>query len=178
MKNCKTKILLFGRTGSGKSTIANIMIKGNLDNPLLFETSSWIQRKTIFFQKEKNEKYMVVDTVGFGETKQGTVNNLEARNRLYKFFTKINETGYNYFAYVHKWGKINEIDIHLWSFFKKAFEGVDQNFVILFTHCKHSTLQENLEDVKASFDGCSRYIAIDFPPCSNKHEGANLAKVR
>jgi predicted GTPase len=103
MENCKTKILLFGRTGSGKSTIANMMIKGKLDSPLLFETSSGIRGKTIFFQKEENEEYMVVDTVGFGEAEQGTVSNVEARNRLYDFFTKINETGYNHFAYVHKW---------------------------------------------------------------------------
>jgi len=178
MENYKTKILLFGRTGSGKSTIANMMIKGNLNSPLLFETSSGIRGKTIFFQKEENEKYMVVDTVGFGEAEQGTVSDVEARNRLYDFFTKINETGYNYFAYVHKWGKIDELDTHLWSFFKKAFEGVEQNFVILFTHCKHSTLEENLEDVKASFEGCNKYIAIDFPPCSSKHEGSNPARSR
>ncbi len=94
---------------------------------------------------------MVVDTMGFGQTQQGTVNHVEAKNQLYDFFTKINEIGYNYFAYVHKWGKINELDDDLWNFFKKAFEGVEQNFVLLFTHCKHSTLEENLEDVKASF---------------------------
>jgi len=36
MVNCKTKMLLFGRTGSRMSTIANMLIKGNLDSPLLF----------------------------------------------------------------------------------------------------------------------------------------------
>ncbi|CAK9267569.1 unnamed protein product [Sphagnum jensenii] len=80
MASCKTKILLFGRTGSGKSTIANMMIKGNLDSPLLFETSSGVRGKTISFQKKENDKYMVVDTVGFGETPQvtsSTLNNVE-----------------------------------------------------------------------------------------------------
>ncbi|KAH9532338.1 hypothetical protein CY35_19G088200 [Sphagnum magellanicum] len=176
MANCKTKMLLFGRTGSGKSTVANMLIKGNLDSPLLFETSSGIRGKTISFQREENDEYMVVDTVGFGEVKQGTVSNLEARNRLYNFFTKINETGYNYFAFVRKWGKIDELDTHLWNFFKKAFEGVEQNFVLLFTQCKHSTLQENLEEVKARFEGCSKFIAVDFPPRS-KQKGSNLGRV-
>ncbi len=40
------------------------------------------------------------------------MSDVEARNRLYDFFTKINETGYNYFAFVHKWGKIDELDTH------------------------------------------------------------------
>jgi hypothetical protein len=119
---------------------------------------------------------MVVDTVGFGEVERGTVSDVEARNRLYDFFTKINETGYNYFAFVRKWGKIDELDTHLWNFFKKAFEGVEQNFVLLFTQCKHSTLQENLEEVKARFEGCSKFIAVDFPPRS-KQKGSNLGRV-
>ncbi|CAK9213706.1 unnamed protein product [Sphagnum troendelagicum] len=177
MANCKTKILLFGRTGSGKSTVANMLIKGNLDSPLLFEISSGIRGKTRSFQREENDEYMVVDTVGFGEVERGTVSDVEARNQLYDFFTKINETGYNYFAFVCKWGKIDELDTHLWNFFKKAFEGVEQNFVHLFTHCKHSTLQENLEEVKARFEGCSKFIAVDFPPRS-KQKGSNPGRVR
>jgi len=89
---------------------------------------------------------------------------------------KINETGYNDFAFVRKWGKIDELDSQLWNFFKKAFEGVERNFVLLFTHCKHSTLQENLEEVKARFEGCSKFIAVDFPPRS-KQKGSNPGRV-
>jgi len=154
-----------------------MLINGNLDSPLLFETSSGTRGKTISFRREENDEYMVVDTVGFGEVERGTVSDVEARNRLYDFFTKINETGYNYFAFVRKWGKIDELDTHLWNFFKKAFEGVEQNFVLLFTQCKHSTLQENLEEVKARFEGCSKFIAVDFPPRS-KQKGSNPGGVR
>jgi hypothetical protein len=154
-----------------------MLIKGNLDSPLLFETSSGIRGKTISFQREENDEYMVVDTVGFGEMERGTVSDVEARNRLYDFFTKTNETGYNYFAFVRKWGKIDELDSRLWNFFKKAFEGVERNFVLLFTQCKHSTLQENLEEVKATFEGCSKFIAVDFPPRS-KQKGSNTGRGR
>jgi len=77
---------------------------------------------------------------------------------------------------VRKWGKIDELDSQLWNFFKKAFEGVERNFVLLFTHCKHSTLQENLEEVKARFEGCSKFIAVDFPPRS-KQKGSNPGRV-
>jgi hypothetical protein len=154
-----------------------MLINGNLDSPLLFETSSGIRGKTISFQREENDEYIVVDTVGFGEVERGTVSDVEARNRLYDFFTKINETGYNYFAFVRKWGKIDELDTRLWNFFKKAFEGVEQNFVLLFTKCQDSTLQANLEDVKDSFQGCRKFIAVDFPPKS-KQKGSDPARAR
>jgi hypothetical protein len=153
-----------------------MLIKGNLDSPLLFETSSGPRGETKYFQGEENDEYMVVDTVGFGEVERGTVSDVEARNRLYDFFTKINKTGYNYFAFVRKWGKIDELDTHLWNLFKKAFEGVEQNFVLLFTQCKHSTLQEHLEEVKATFEGCSKFIAVNFPPRS-KQKGSNPGRV-
>jgi hypothetical protein len=154
-----------------------MLIKGNLDSPLLFETSSGIRGKTISFQREENDEYMIVDTVGFGEAERGTVSDVEVRNQLYDFFTKINETGYNYFAFVRKWGKIDDLDDRLWNFFKKAFEGVEQNFVLLFTKCKHSTLHANLEDVKDSFQGCRKFIAVDFPPASQQ-KGSNPARAR
>jgi hypothetical protein len=32
--------------------------------------------------------------------------------------------------------------------------------------------------MKASFEGCSKYIVVDFPPCSSKHESYNLARAR
>lgn len=93
MASCKTKILLFGWTRSENSTIANMMIKRNLNSMLLFETNSRIRRKTISFPKKENDEYTVVDTMGFEEAQQGIMSNVEARNWLHDFFTKINETG-------------------------------------------------------------------------------------
>jgi hypothetical protein len=54
MENCKTKMLLFGRTGSGMSTIANMLIKGNLDSPLLFWDKLGDSREDNIFPKRRD----------------------------------------------------------------------------------------------------------------------------
>ncbi|KAG0583513.1 hypothetical protein KC19_3G142800 [Ceratodon purpureus] len=171
------KILLCGRTGSGKSSVANMLVKGHLNHPLLFPTSSGVRGKTVSCQREECEDFVVVDTVGLGEAQQGSVTDDEARNMLYDFFVKISQERYNYFAYVHKWGKLDHLDGELWGFFQKAFVGAERNFVIIFTHCSPTALEENLEDIKVAFEGCERYIPVDFP-AANKPEASSSVRTR
>ncbi|KAG0607987.1 hypothetical protein M758_8G069400 [Ceratodon purpureus] len=173
----KAKVLLFGRTGSGKSTVANMLINGHLRPPFLFPTSSGVRGKTLSFQREESEDFVVVDTVGFGEGEYGSVADAEARNRLYDFFVKITEESYNYYAYVHKWGKLDQLDVNLWNFFRQAFAGAETNFVIIFTHCSPKFLEQNLKDIKMTFQGCERYIPVDFP-ASDKPEFLASAMAR
>ncbi|KAG0583516.1 hypothetical protein KC19_3G143100 [Ceratodon purpureus] len=171
------KILLCGRTGSGKSSIANMLVKSHLNPPLLFPTSSGVRGKTISCQREESREFVVVDTVGLGEAEHGSVMDDEARNMLYDFFVKISQESYNYFAYVHKWGKLDHLDGELWAFFQKAFVGAERNFVIIFTHCSPKALEENLEDIMGAFEGCERYIPVDFPAAS-KPEASSSVRTR
>ncbi|KAG0556299.1 hypothetical protein KC19_11G041800 [Ceratodon purpureus] len=173
----KPKILLFGRTGSGKSTVANMLIKGHLAPTLLFPTSSGVRGRTLTFQREENNDWVVVDTVGLGEGQHGSILDAEARNKLYDFFVKISQESYNYYAFVQRWGKLDELDERLWNFFKQAFEGAERNFVIIFTHCSSKALEDNLEDIKVAFQGCERYITVDFPAI-DKPETSASAKAR
>ncbi|KAG0623038.1 hypothetical protein M758_3G144400 [Ceratodon purpureus] len=171
------KILLCGRTGSGKSSVANMLVKGDLNPPLLFPTSSGVRGKSISCQREESRDFVVVDTVGLGEAQHGSVTDDEARNVLYDFFVKISQESYHYFAYVHKWGKLDHLDGELWAFFQKAFVGAERNFVIIFTHCSPKALEDNSEDIKVAFEGCERYIPVDFP-AANKPEASSSVRTR
>ncbi|KAG0623039.1 hypothetical protein M758_3G144500 [Ceratodon purpureus] len=171
------KIFLCGRTGSGKSSVANMLVKGDLNPPLLFPTSSGVRGKTISCQREESRDFVVVDTVGLGEAQHGSVTDDEARNVLYDFFVKISQESYHYFAYVHKWGKLDHLDGELWAFFQKAFVGAERNFVIIFTHCSPKALEDNSEDIKVAFEGCERYIPVDFP-AANKPVASSSVRTR
>jgi len=72
MKNVRN-ILLIGRTGNGKSTLANVLINKNNNFEEVFKESASSVSETKGVQIEEvmeyDIKYRVIDTVGIGDTK-------------------------------------------------------------------------------------------------------------
>src|SRR4051794_6992500 len=68
MENTK-KILLIGRSGRGKSTLANVIT--GLKNKFKESGSSASETKKIQFEKfaDKATDYLIIDTPGIGDTK-------------------------------------------------------------------------------------------------------------
>ncbi|GES90108.1 P-loop containing nucleoside triphosphate hydrolase protein [Rhizophagus clarus] len=80
----KKKILIVGRTGGGKSTLANVLTNSNE-----FKESAYAINETKYFRKKefewneddktkdnKEDNFRVVDTIGVGDTKLSTENTL------------------------------------------------------------------------------------------------------
>src|SRR3954447_3625035 len=72
MTETETKnILLIGRSGRGKSTLANVIV--NIENKFKESEKSISETRNVqyekFEDKENNIKYLVVDTPGIGDTK-------------------------------------------------------------------------------------------------------------
>src|ERR1051325_4451564 len=69
----ENNIFLIGRTGNGKSTLANVLINKNDSFEEVFKESARGISKTKDFQTSEFElegtKYRVVDTIGVGDTK-------------------------------------------------------------------------------------------------------------
>lgn len=162
----KRRILLFGRTGSGKSTIANMLARGHLDAPLLFKTSSGVRGETLHVQREECDEMVVVDTVGLGESEHGRVSTQEAQRILYNFFTKVEE-GFHYFAFVRKWGRNDLLDEQLWKFFRQAFKGAEENFLVIITHFDKPEAQlkdpETNRSLVKMYAPCRTWVCVDFP---------------
>lgn len=66
-------ILLIGSTGSGKSTLANVLVNKNNNFEEIFKESESSSSVTKEIKGEKfeidNDEYLVIDTVGIGDTK-------------------------------------------------------------------------------------------------------------
>lgn len=117
--------------------------------------------------------WMVTDTIGFGEPETGTVGTILAEKRLCTFLEKL-RSDYLYIVYVVKQGRMQDSDTVTWELFKQIFEGGEKNFVVVFTNSSRSWLQENIQEIKNEFEGCDRFIAVDFPPSSENEQRDKL----
>ncbi|KAH8966012.1 hypothetical protein BDL97_03G001400 [Sphagnum fallax] len=157
------RVILFGRTGSGKSTIAQMLIHGELLSESGFEIGSSARGVTSGIINSEGRGWHVTDTPGFGEPKEGTVPTADAVKILKKFIVDICGV-YSHFVYVMKYNRLNVYDEKLWNFFRTIFRGAERNFSVVITNCKIELSESDIERVRNVFSGCSRFIPVDFCP--------------
>ncbi|CAM6044250.1 unnamed protein product [Sphagnum compactum] len=157
------RVILFGRTGSGKSTIAQMLIHGELLSASGFKIGSSARGVTSEIINSEGRGWHVTDTPGFGEPEEGTVPSADAVNIVKKFIWDICGV-YSHFVYVMKHNRLSVYDENLWKFFRAIFRGAERNFSVVITNCKNELSESDLKRVTNVFSGCSRFIPVDFCP--------------
>ena len=165
------KVILFGRTGSGKSTIAQMLTVGRLDPNYngKFKASSSARGVTSDIYREEGRGWHVTDTPGFGEAKEGTVSTKDATEKLKSFV--IGTCGiYSHFLYVVKKGRMNVYDTRLWQFFTKVFAQAEANFSVVVTGCTRDQLTiDDMEHLRKTFPGCNNLFFVNFLPIASEN---------
>src|SRR5436190_19245820 len=111
-------VALFGRTGYGKSSIANMLIQGdiNINENNLFRVGDGARGETVNIHSSITERYQVFDMVGLGEPPSHDVSHNEAVKKIRDYFSEC-RVPLNYIFYVQKKGRITEEDVKMFRIF-------------------------------------------------------------
>ena len=169
MKN----IILFGRAGSGKSTVAQMLYQGYLSDSNTFRHSCSVTGETreCSWFPSKDGEYMIYDTIGLGESERGSVPHEIAESKIYNFLNTIKNVRFDYVCIVKSAHRSDALDIPIFDAVKKMMTPHNSNHDIF----KHMIIIiTNSEDgqVKANSDGYRQYynsphirvIGVQFPP--------------
>src|SRR3954447_11219357 len=78
----RINVVFFGLTGHGKSSIANMLIQGDIHQNNAFKVNNGAKGETINIHSGVNEIFQVFDTIGLGESASGSVPHKEAIKRI------------------------------------------------------------------------------------------------
>ncbi|CAG8581322.1 13636_t:CDS:2 [Funneliformis caledonium] len=165
----RISMVLFGLTGQGKSSIANMLIQGDIfQKGNVFEINDSAVGATITVNFSSNEEFIVYDTIGVGETSYGSVPHRKAVREIRNYFSKC-KMPLNYIAFVKKKGRFTEEDRKMFKIFKEIFEGGETNFIIIITNSGPKWVEDYTEKIKENL-GDHPII----PLCSLNYVGIKL----
>ncbi|CAG8444639.1 76_t:CDS:2 [Acaulospora morrowiae] len=164
-------IVLFGLSGHGKSSIANMLVYGNIPNDpknIFPVNDSAIGEDIgdIGIQCALSEigNYVVYDTAGLGETDSSKYPHNDVVRKLRSYFSET-QISLNYICYIKKQGRNQNEDIRAFEIFKEIFKGGERNFIIIITHSSQEWVNENKKALKKVFGNYDyiKFIGVDFP---------------
>ncbi|RGB37518.1 hypothetical protein C1646_756756 [Rhizophagus diaphanus] len=158
----RQSVLLFGRAGCGKSSIANMLVQGDIyQNNNVFTINESVEGETLNIHISCSEKYQVFDTVGLGGLETHPISRKNAIAEIRNYFAWSKES-LNYLFYVQKKGRICNEDKKTFKLFKEIFKCGEKNFVIIITNSNPEWVEKNLGAITENF-GKYPIISVDFP---------------
>jgi GTP-binding protein EngB required for normal cell division len=156
------KVLLFGKTGEGKSTIGNMLVSGNLDAPK-FPMGDGMAGVTSTATEERGRGYHVVDTVGLGEE---TESERKDATELIHQYLKKTKGAYSHIIFVKHAGRFDELDHEIWRTFLEVFKGAEPAFMVVLTSCSdpEKWYAANRGELHERYGSARRFAFVDFPP--------------
>ncbi|GBG68171.1 hypothetical protein CBR_g2723 [Chara braunii] len=186
----KAVVVLFGPAGVGKSTIANMLIQGDCRNGIhenVFHVEDGPRPGTLRVQKGETHRWIVYDTVGLGgftkqlgETLHGDATALSPAMlgvEILSYLTSM-KTSIDYFCFVVRAGRINELDKSCAKLFKYFFETLETNFVVIATSTTSSTwIAEYGNDVLRDLELSGiPIVGVDFPRSNPSFGDVEMAR--
>lgn len=173
-------ILLIGRTGNGKSTLANTLVNKNGEFQEVFKESAGSTSETKKIQKEEFEveingekiKYQVIDTIGIGDTQ---LNPREVLNRVAEACHEVSR-GLNQIFFVIR-GRFTEEELETYNLLRSIiFDEEITNFTTIvrtgfadfekeeFCMADRKKLEEENPKLAELVRSCGKLVYVDNTP--------------
>ncbi|KAF9105380.1 hypothetical protein BGX27_009653 [Mortierella sp. AM989] len=156
-------IILVGKTGTGKSSVFNMLVQGDMFKENQVDVSDKAQGVTTDITTGRGFGWAVTDTAGLGECGQGgTISTPEALEILGKTLRE-SRKGFHHIGFVIKKERLSTTEHkELFDMFNALFAGAEKNFVLIVTHCDYKEwLDDNRETIQEVF-GTIPVIGCDF----------------
>lgn len=169
------RVLLFGRTGQGKSTIANMLVSGEMLETPVFKMGDGLVGVTEKCVGHSDRDHYVIDTVGLGEDPRnrpnfrGPTDAFDAAVGLITDFLERTGTEYSHILYVKAADRFDRLDERIFNIFRKIFKGTEPAFGLVVTKCKNPDKWkvENEGSMQARYGHAiplDRHAYVDFEP--------------
>lgn len=172
-----TNIVLFGRTGAGKSTIANMILNKEIKSSNTFDIDDSATGVTLACNMASKGDVAVYDTVGLGEADSGSVSHKDATDHIINYL-KMMCIPLNYICIVKDGrDRVDDLDQAIFGLAKVIFQGAFQNAVLIITHQKDAWVKLHKNEIDKYYGTEICRIAVDFPyiDCDPAAEAKNVA---
>ncbi|CAG8577503.1 10427_t:CDS:2 [Ambispora leptoticha] len=176
-------ILLIGRTGNGKSTLANVLVNKEGEFEEVFKEGHGSASETRKISDKLFEingiKYRIIDTPGLGDTR---LSKIETLQEIAKVYDKVKD-GLNQIFFVNN-GKFTPEEVETYNTLKEILfdENITKYTSIVRTNfaefeneeeCKkdiQSLLVENNKAITEMIESCNKIIHVDNPPLKGRYK--------
>ncbi|KAF9372500.1 hypothetical protein CPC16_002395 [Podila verticillata] len=158
------KIIFVGKMGTGKSSLTNMLVQGDLYDHNIREVSDSAASVTSEVKVVDGRNWTACDTVGLGEMQGKGDQSVDPAMKLLVRVLEEGQRGFHYIAYVVKQERLQTKEHHeLFELFKSTFQGAEDNFILVVTHCPNPKwVTNNRETITQAF-GTIPVVTCDFP---------------
>ncbi|GJJ78104.1 hypothetical protein EMPS_10463 [Entomortierella parvispora] len=158
------KIIFVGKMGTGKSSLTNMLVQGDLFVKNIREVSDSAASVTSEVKVVDGRDWTACDTVGLGELQGKGDRSVDSAMGLLGRVLEEGQRGFHYIAYVVQQGRLKTMEQdELFKLFKSTFQGAEANFVLVVTHCPNPMWATRYQEIIKQTFGDIPVITCDFP---------------
>jgi GTPase SAR1 family protein len=172
------RILVFGTTGVGKTTVCNVLANENEPTNDGVKGVTFKNRQTQIFQID-NKEAVLIDTIGLNEGSHGTVPSKDSLLSLIKLL-KFSKEGYNLLIHIFQKGRITQTDENNYKLFREIITQNKIPTIAVVTNCegydpmsnwlykKNDSEIDNITYIKNAGLNYDDIVCVAFPEAERK----------